>query len=117
MVVFSPEWCAERTSQWSALGAPPLPGEGPFRVVFSFTDGGDPHALTLTMAEVVSIEVGDHLMADCVIELSRGDAEAMIAGTSTSAAALRDGKLKVRGNINSLVAMSDWFRKAKPLES
>jgi alkyl sulfatase BDS1-like metallo-beta-lactamase superfamily hydrolase len=111
------EWFSVTNERLASYGPAPLAGPGSsFRLVFEFTDGGEPHAITLTLGETCGFEPGDHLMADCVIALSRSDADAMISGSSTSAAVLREGRLKVRGDASVIVALSEWLRDKTPLE-
>ena len=74
-----------------------------------------PHALSLSVStDGASAEVGDHLAADAVIRLSYRDAEALTDGTLDSADALREGRLKVRGDIHGLVPLLAWLLQAHP---
>jgi hypothetical protein len=113
----SAEWLVALNDTLSAAGPAPL--EQPdhvFRLVFEFTDGPSslPHALTFSVsADGASADVGDHLAADAVIRLSFRDAEALTGGTLDSASALRDGRMKVRGDIQGLVPLLGWLQASK----
>jgi hypothetical protein len=111
----SAEWFDALNETLSRAGAPPLgdPGDpGDLRVVLEFVDGPStaPHAMTLTVNAVGAFaEPGDHLAADAVVRLTYADAEALTSGTLESAMALREGRLKVRGDVQALVPLLDWF--------
>ena len=109
---------AALNSTLSAAGQPPLDStQSAVRFVFEFTDGPSsmPHALSLSVStDGASAEVGDHLAADAVIRLSYRDAEALTDGTLDSADALREGRLKVRGDIHGLVPLLAWLLQAHP---
>lgn len=114
----SDEWFATLNETLKVAGPAPI-GEGPatFRIVFEFTDAPSalPHAMTFTLSrEGVSVDAGDHLMADAMIKLTFSDAEALINGTSDSATALREGRIKLRGDITALLPLLDWLIKAHP---
>lgn len=64
-------------------------------------------------AQGASAELGDHLAADAVVRLSFKDAEALTSGTLESASALREGRLKVRGDVNALVPLLAWMQASK----
>jgi putative sterol carrier protein len=113
----SAEWLAALNDTLRA--APPAPRESPasvFRVVFEFSDtpSSSPHALTFIInADGASVELGDHLAANTVVRLSFKDAEALTAGTLDSASALREGRLKVRGDVHALVPLLGWLHATK----
>ena len=113
----SAEWLAALNNTLRAAGPAPL--EGPasvFRVVLEFSDApsSSPHALTFTLkADGASVEAGDHLAANTVVRLSYKDAQALTAGTLDSASALREGRLKVRGDVPDLVPLLSWLHAAK----
>jgi hypothetical protein len=113
----SAEWLATLNDTLSAAGPVPLDSSpSDFRVVFEFTDAptSSPHALTFTInAEGASADAGDHLAANTVIRLSFKDAEGLTNGTLDSASALREGRLKVRGDIHALVPLLTWLLGAK----
>jgi putative sterol carrier protein len=111
------EWLAALNDTLGA--AEPVPLESPasvFRVVFEFSDApsSSPHALTFTISDEGAVaDVGDHLAANTVVRLSYKDAEALTAGTLDSASALREGRLKVRGDVHALVPLLNWLHAAK----
>jgi putative sterol carrier protein len=88
-----------------------------FRVVLEFVDGPAslPHAITFTMsADGASLCAGDHLGADAMVSLSYADALALTTGQFDSATALREGRVKVRGDINAIVPLLSWLQLAHP---
>jgi putative sterol carrier protein len=113
----SAEWLAALNDTLAAASPPPLEDpESVYRFVFEFTDGPSamPHALVFSVnADGASAEIGDHLAADAVIRLSYRDAEALTAGTLEGASALRDGRLKVRGDVHGLVPLLGWLQASK----
>jgi len=113
----SDEWMAALNETLSAAGPAPLVDPSRvFRLVLEFTDGSNnaPHALTFCVSATGSTaDVGDHLAADAVIRLSYADAEALTKGTLDSASALREGRLKVRGDVHSLVPLLAWMQASK----
>ncbi|MGD0853157.1 MAG: SCP2 sterol-binding domain-containing protein [Acidimicrobiales bacterium] len=87
------------------------------RVVIEFPDApsNGPHALTFTIApDGAHVEPGDHLAADAIVRLSFADASALTGGDIDSASALRDGRIKVRGDINAIVPLLGWLQRAHP---
>jgi len=113
----SDEWVAALNTTLSAAGPAPLVDPSKvFRLVFEFIDGASnaPHALTFCVSATGStVDLGDHLAADAVIRLSYADAEALTKGTLDSASALREGRLKVRGDVHSLVPLLIWMQANK----
>ena len=113
----SAEWLAALNTTLRAASPPPFDGpESAVRFVFEFTDGPSsmPHALTFSVTpDGATADVGDHLAADAVIRLSYGDAKALTEGTLDSADALREGRLKVRGDIHGLVPLLSWLLASK----
>ena len=100
--------------------AEPVPG-GPdaatVRVVLEFPDApsSGPHAITFSIgADGARVEPGDHLAADAIVQLSYADASALTGGDIDSASALRDGRVKVRGDINAIVPLLGWLQRAHP---
>jgi putative sterol carrier protein len=96
----------------------PLDANSPaFRVVLEFVDGPTslPHAITFTMgADGASLCAGDHLAADALVSLTYADALALTSGDFDSASALREGRVKVRGDINAIVPLLSWLQLAHP---
>ncbi len=109
----SPEWFEALTHTLALAGPPPLTAsKEPFRVVFEFSDApsAGPHAITFVVdAQGASADAGDHLAADAVIRLSYRDAEALTQGTLDSASALREGRVKIRGDVHGLVPLLSWL--------
>ncbi|HEV7958830.1 MAG TPA: SCP2 sterol-binding domain-containing protein, partial [Acidimicrobiales bacterium] len=69
-----------------------------------------PHAMTFTVtAEGAVGEPGDHLAADAVVRLTYDDALALSRGTLESGVALREGRLKVSGDVQALVPLLEWL--------
>jgi putative sterol carrier protein len=112
----STEWLESLNATLAKAGPAPLGKETDvFRLVLELTDGRSnaPHALTFTLNhEGASCELGDHLAANAVIRLSFKDAEALTSGTIESASALREGRMKVRGDVHSLVPLLGWMLRA-----
>jgi len=80
------------------------------------TPGGAPHALTLTIRDgEAKVDPGDNLLADTLIRMTYADARALFRGDIDSAGALREGRVKVRGNINALVPLLEWMQHAHPV--
>jgi putative sterol carrier protein len=87
------------------------------RVVLDFADApsNGPHAITFSIsADGARVEAGDHLGADAIMELSYADASALTGGDVESASALREGRIKVRGDINAIVPLLTWLQRAHP---
>ena len=96
------------------------PDASTVRVVIEFPDApsSGPHALTFTISpEGARVESGDHLAADAIVRLSYADASALTGGDIDSASALRDGRVKVRGDINAIVPLLGWLQRAHPSAS
>jgi SCP-2 sterol transfer family len=114
----SDEWFADINASLADAGSVPLAlGSAHFRVVLEFLDGPTslPHAMTFTMtSESASLSPGDHLAADALVSLSYHDARALSAGRFDSASALREGRVKVRGDINAIVPLLSWLQRAHP---
>ena len=105
----SPDW-------FSALNATLAEVETPDgelrRIVVEFLDapGGVPHAMTLTIGpEASGVAAGDHLAADALLRISYPDARAIAEGRLASADALREGRVKVRGDVDAIVPLLEWL--------
>ncbi len=110
--LLSAEWFEALNDNLEHAGAPPTTSLSPFRVVFEFSDapGSGPHAMTFVVnAEGASAQAGDHLAADAVIRLNYRDGEALTQGTLDSASALREGRIKIRGDVHGLVPLLSWL--------
>jgi hypothetical protein len=114
----SSEWFRELNETLENADAVPLDAEAsPIRVVIEFPDAPSkgPHALTFTIGpDGARVESGDHLAADAIVQLSYADASALTGGDVDSASALRDGRVKVRGDINAIVPLLSWLQRAHP---
>lgn len=114
----SDEWFSQMNDTLVSAGAIPLEGvPAVFRVVIEFPDAppSGPHAMTFTMREQgATLDAGDHLAADALVRLSYEDAVALTTGRFDSASALREGRVKVRGDINAIVPLLTWLQLAHP---
>ncbi|HEY5092400.1 MAG TPA: SCP2 sterol-binding domain-containing protein [Acidimicrobiales bacterium] len=114
----SAEWFSQLNETLRNAGPLPLESDASIvRVVLEFPDApkSSPHALTFTMsAEGASVEPGDHLAADAIVQLSYVEATSLSNGTTDSASALRDGRVKVRGDINAIVPVLGWLQRSHP---
>jgi hypothetical protein len=112
----SSAWFQELNDTLENAGAVPFePGAPTVRVVIEFPDApsNGPHALTFTIGpDGARVESGDHLAADAIVRLSFADASALTGGDIDSASALRDGRIKVRGDINAIVPLLSWLQRA-----
>lgn len=117
----STEWFQELNESLENAEPVPLERDAPaVRVVIEFPDApsNGPHAITFSIgAEGTRVEAGDHLAADAIVQLTFADASALTSGDIDSASALRDGRIKVRGDINSIVPLLSWLQRAHPSTS
>jgi hypothetical protein len=108
----SAAWFVALNDTLARASLPTLGDRSDLRVVLEFVDGPTtaPHAMTLTVNQMGAVaEPGDHLAADAVVRLTYDDAVALTNGTLESAVALREGRLKVRGDVQALVPLLDWM--------
>lgn len=113
----TPEWFDETNELLSRTGPAPVAGDEPLRVVFELggSPSGTPHAFTISLGEHgVRVDPGDHLAAHTVLRLSFDDARAITRGELDGSTALREGRLKLRGDVNELVQLLDWLVGAHP---
>jgi hypothetical protein len=113
----STEWFQALNETLERADPPFEPGAPTVRVVIEFPDApsNGPHAITFSIgAEGARVEPGDHLAADAIVQLSFADAAALTGGDINSATAIRDGHLKVRGDINAIVPLLNWLQRAHP---
>jgi hypothetical protein len=114
----SDEWFEGVNQNLANAGPVPLePGVILFRVVMDFPDApvGGPNAMTFTIGKNgASLQAGDHVAADATLKLSYDDALALTTGRFDSASALREGRVKVRGDINAIVPLLSWLQMAHP---
>ena len=114
----STEWF--RSLNDSLEQADPVPfddGAATVRVVIEFPDApsNGPHAITFSIGtDGARVEAGDHLAADAIVQIAYADAAALTNGDVDSASALRDGRVKVRGDINAIVPLLSWLQRAHP---
>jgi len=113
----SPDWFEQTNTALAGADPGPVPVEPDHvvRVVLEINDPPTklPHALTLTIGQNgASIAPGDHLEADLIVRLGYVDARALSSGELDASRALREGRLKVRGDINALVPLGLWMTAA-----
>jgi putative sterol carrier protein len=115
----SAEWFAGLDESLKSAGPPPFDdGAVDVRIVFELTDAPPslPHAITFAVThDEVTVRIGDHLAADALIRISYEDAAKLANGTLTSAEAVRDGRLKIRGDVHGLVPLLGWLLNAADL--
>lgn len=114
--LLSSQWFEDLNATLRAAGPVPLSSSRVYRVVLEITGGptSSPHAITFTLSpEGASVEPGDHL-ADAVIRLAFDDVAALTDGTRDSATALREGRIKIRGDVRALVPLLEWLQRAHP---
>lgn len=109
----SDQWFTELNARLSHASPGALPEAGrPCRLVFEITDvaPGRPSAITFTIADdSLRVSPGEVAPADAVLRLSHDDAAALASGQLDSANALRDGRIKVRGDVNVIVPLTNWL--------
>lgn len=114
----SAEWVAALNDQLQAAGPPPLhEGANDIRIVFELADApsSKPHALTFAVTrDGASVQAGDHLAADAVIRVSYLDGQALSTGALTSADAVREGRFKIRGDVQGLRPLLAWLLETHP---
>jgi putative sterol carrier protein len=117
----SSEWF--QTLNESLEHASPVPfkeGAAMVRVVIEFPDAPNsgPHAITFSIgSDGARVDAGDHLAADAIVQIAYADASALTNGDIDSASALRDGRVKVRGDVNAIVPLLNWLQRAHPSAS
>ena len=114
----STEWFQELNDTLENAGPVPLDDDAATtRVVIEFPDApsNGPHAITFSIGpDGARVDSGDHLAADAIVRLSFDDASALTNGDIDSASALRDGRVKVRGDVNAIVPLLSWLQRAHP---
>ena len=112
------EWFESLNDTLRAAGPVPRPRDAPaYRVVLEFSGApaATPHALTFTLSDATAaVSPGDHLAADAIVRLTYADALALTNGTLDSASALREGRLKIRGDVHTIVPLLSWLQQAQP---
>lgn len=114
----SESWFAELNEVLAVAGPVPIEnGSHTFRVVIEMYDAPSsvPHAITFSLnASGATLNPGDHLAADAIVRLSYLDATALSSGRFDSATALREGRVKVRGDMTVIVPVLAWLQQAHP---
>jgi putative sterol carrier protein len=113
----SASWFERLNEALRSAGHAPTKTDIVIRIVFQLTNApsGAPDALTFTInGREASVDPGDNLLADTLVTLAYGDARALFRGKLDSASALREGRVKVRGDINALVPLLSWMQDAHP---
>ena len=112
----STEWFDELNATLREAGPVTLENaQTDLRVVIEFSDAPSmgPHAMTLCLgSDGATIDAGDNLAADAIVRLTFADALALTKGQFDSAAALREGRIKVRGDVNAIVPALAWLQQA-----
>jgi hypothetical protein len=112
----SDEWFSQLGETLENAGPAPFDeGVVEVRIVFELTDSPSsvPHTITFAVTrDGVTVQPGDHDAADAVIRISYEDAAALASGQLTSAKAVRDGRLKIRGDVHGLVPLLTWLLRA-----
>ncbi len=112
----SDRWFEELNARLAASTRAALPaGTRPSRIVLDLVDApvGAVSAVTLALADArVSVAPGAVEEPDAVLRLSFRDAADLAAGALDSASALREGRVKVRGDVNVLVPLAGWLLDA-----
>jgi putative sterol carrier protein len=112
----SDEWFSKLDERLQNAGPAPIDeGAVEVRIVFELTDAPAslPHAITFAVTRgAVTVQPGDHMAADAVIRISYNDAAELATGQLTSAKAVRDGRLKIRGDVHGLVPLLGWLLAA-----
>jgi putative sterol carrier protein len=112
----SDQWFSHLSESLRKAGPAPFDeGVVEVRIVFELTDGPSslPHTITFAVTpDAVTVQPGDHHAADAVIRISYEDAAALASGQLTSAKAVRDGRLKIRGDVHGLVPLLTWLLRA-----
>jgi hypothetical protein len=108
----SPEWFGQVGER---LAAAPVPGpDVPSQSVTLVFEGGPTdgvNAVSLSLnAQGATVTAGETVNASVVLRLSFDDARALSSGTLESATALREGRIKARGDLASLTALGPWLQ-------
>jgi hypothetical protein len=110
----SDQWFEDLNDRLETSAPMPLPENATAcHVVFDVVQGPAslPHALTLSISnEGARVAPGGSPGADTFVRLSYDDAAALASGRLDSASALRDGRIKVRGDVNVLVPLAIWLQ-------
>ncbi len=112
----SAAWFDELNERLRSSPPHPFPADAPAcRVAFDIADApaSGPSALTLLLdahdTQVVPGLPDEPSLANVVLRLTYDDADALTHGRLDSATALREGRIKVRGDVNVLVPLATWL--------
>ena len=109
----SDRWFEDLRARLALASPGALPdGARPCRLVVEFTEvpDGQTSSLTLTVSET-SLEVvpGGEPPADAYLRIGFSDAAAIAGGDLDSATALRDGRIKVHGDVGAIAPLANWL--------
>ena len=109
----SDQWFEDLTARLAHASPGPLPdGARPCRLVVEFTEAPDGLTSSLTLAvSATSLQVtpGEEPPADAYLRIGYSDAAAIARGDLDSATALRDGRIKVRGDASAIAPLANWL--------
>ncbi len=111
-----PPWFDDINSRLAAIAIDPDLAQRRVSVVFQFLDAPAtaPHAMTFRVEPTgARVEPVDDISADLVVTITYEDAARLARGEIRSSQALRDGRLKVRGDVNALIVFSTWMSSAQ----
>ncbi|HEY5304649.1 MAG TPA: SCP2 sterol-binding domain-containing protein [Acidimicrobiales bacterium] len=110
----SDAWFDELNVRLDASELVTLPeGASACDVAFDLTDVPTTFTPALTLSITSSrahVTPGHGAHADVTLQLSYDDAAALVTGRLDSTAALRDGRVKVRGDVNVLIPLASWLQ-------
>jgi alkyl sulfatase BDS1-like metallo-beta-lactamase superfamily hydrolase len=111
----SDAWFEELNIRLDASELVALPeGASACQVAFELTDVPTALAASALTLSITSSRAhatpGASAGVDVTLRLSYDDAAALVAGRLDSAAALRDGRVKVRGDVNVLIPLASWLQ-------
>ncbi len=112
----SEQWFEELNARLSPSTSHALPeGSRACRIVFDVVEAPVvlAQALTLTITDDgARVDPGASPDADATIRIAYVDADALTSGRLDSATALREGRIKIRGDVNALVPLASWLHAA-----
>ncbi|HEY1826147.1 MAG TPA: SCP2 sterol-binding domain-containing protein [Acidimicrobiales bacterium] len=113
----SPQWFVALSDNLALAGPPPADDAVTgLRYVVELIGAPDtvPNEMTFAVdPQGVSVRPGDHEVADALIAISYEDARDLASGALTAAHAVRDGRLKIRGDVHGLVPLLTWLLGAR----
>ncbi len=112
----SEQWFEELNARLSPSTSHGLPeGSRACRIVFDVveTPAHLPRTITLSISgDGARVDPGTSPDADATIRIAFEDADALTSGRLDSATALREGRIKIRGDVNVLVPLASWLHAA-----